>query len=265
MKKVFFVLCMIFVLAGCEKSDNYFNISKDKELLSLTGRTLEFSVNDYFSDEAEDDWFTYMPEEIYGKYIPEAIIGDLGCYHEFEYEATSTYSDGKIDYSVNNLANEFSKESSWVEGVEGYGIGEKITIYMAELSDTVSLSGDLDSGYYFDKMPNGKSNATQSYKASLDGIYIVNGYTATEELWKANSRVKKLKLIIDDKKEYILELEDTMQPQVFSVDYNTESYGKLNPIKAEFEILEVYKGDKYEDTALNTLIINCSSNIPKGR
>jgi hypothetical protein len=83
-------------------------------------------------------------------------------------------------------------------------------------------------------------------------------------LYKANSRVKKLKLTIDDKTEYILELEDTMMPQIFDVNYKTSHAEKLYPIKAEFEILEVYKGEKYEDTAINTLCVGFDSDAMSG-
>ena len=92
------------------------------------------------------------------------------------------------------------------------------------------------------------------WKNGLTGFYIVNGYAKNEKLFKANSRVKKLKLTIDETREYILELEDTMNPQLFDIEYEQEpDFDKLNAVKAEFEILEVYKGEKYEDTVITTL------------
>ena len=103
------------------------------------------------------------------------------------------------------------------------------------------------------------------WKNGLTGFYIVNGYAKNEKLFKANSRVKKLKLTIDGTKEYILELEDTMNPQLFDIRYEQEpNLDKLDAIKAEFEILEVYKGEKYEDTVITTLKGHSYTNMHMG-
>ena len=88
-------------------------------------------------------------------------------------------------------------------------------------------------------------------KTTLITYLTKKGYAKSVELLKANSRVKKIKLTIDNKEEYILELNDTNQLQVFDVHYKNDDISK--PIVAEFEILEVYKGDKYEDTAMSFL------------
>ena len=77
--------------------------------------------------------------------------------------------------------------------------------------------------------------------------------------------MKKLKLTIDGRKEYILELEDTMNPQLFDIRYEQEpNLDKLDAIKAEFEILEVYKGEKYEDTVITTLKGHSYTNMHMG-
>lgn len=103
------------------------------------------------------------------------------------------------------------------------------------------------------------------WKNGLTGFYIVNGYAKNEKLFKANSRVKKLKLTIDETREYILELEDTMNPQLFDIEYEQEpDFDKLNAVKAEFEILEVYKGEKYEDTVITTLKGRSYTNMNMG-
>lgn len=103
------------------------------------------------------------------------------------------------------------------------------------------------------------------WKNGLTGFYIVNGYAKNEKLFKANSKVKKLKLTIDGTKEYILELEDTMNPQLFDIEYEQEpDFDKLNAVKAEFEILEVYKGEKYEDTVITTLKGAADTNMNMG-
>ena len=118
-----------------------------------------------------------------------------------------------------------------------------LRLHMMNIKNVLEIGGSPWNGPVFTGWKNG-----------LTGFYIVNGYAKNEKLFKANSRVKKLKLTIDGTKEYILELEDTMNPQLFDIRYEQEpNLDKLDAIKAEFEILEVYKGEKYEDTVITTL------------
>lgn len=199
--------------------------------------------------------------------ILEPIGDEVYAQGIYKYEASSTYSDGKIDYSVKNLEDLFNGQS-WVEGCDGFGIGEKIKVTMAPWSEhTITEREEIKTPEeacevvvkYKEKGAN--DGTIKSYECiynTLDNIYIINGYAKNDELWKANSRVKKMKLTIDNKEEYILELEDTNQLQVFDVHYKNDGISK--PIVAEFEILEVYKGDKYEDTAMSFLYSYVSPN-----
>lgn len=261
--------------------------TENEKLSKIKGKVLDFSISDYkskiinyefsnrslISDNAEyyelidRAYAGIFPDEIlalYGKYLPP-YTGEEGTHGaSCVYTATSTLNDGKYDYNFSNLANEFDKDNSWVEGKSGYGIGEKITVYMTYVNE--SCRGNMLEGYteYCYDYSREDTFQKENYNTVLNGIYIVNGYAQNESLYKANSRVKKLKLTIDDKEEYILELEDTMMPQIFDVNYKVNNQKKLYPIKAEFEILEVYKGEKYEDTAINTLRVGCDSNVSKG-
>ena len=72
-------------------------------------------------------------------------------------------------------------------------------------------------------------------------------------VWKDNARVKQLKMYYQGKPYAILDLEDTRNLQYFNV-------GVLGPYDADapnwklrFEILEVYEGEKYEDTVISEL------------
>ena len=56
-----------------------------------------------------------------------------------------------------------------------------------------------------------------------------------------------------------------MNLQLFDIEYEQEpDFDKLNAVRAEFEILEVYKGEKYEDTVITTLKGCSYTNMPMG-
>lgn len=134
-----------------------------------------------------------------------------------------------INYSAKNI-HDLSYKTAWIEGVPGYGIGEYIV-------------------YHF---PPQTPRITE--------IIIVNGYVKSPTTWKNNSRVKKLKMYVDDKPYAILHLVDTKQEQHFKFEPlghgDRENWKELK-IKPwwtiKFEILDVYKGDKYDDTAISEI------------
>lgn len=134
-----------------------------------------------------------------------------------------------IDYSAENI-HDLNYKTAWIEGVPGYGIGESVT-------------------YHF---PPQNPRITE--------IIVVNGYVKSEQAWKDNSRVKKLKMYVDDKPFAILNLADSRQEQHFK--FEPLGYGDRQDWEAlhkkpwwtiKFEILDVYKGDKYDDTAITEI------------
>jgi hypothetical protein len=138
-------------------------------------------------------------------------------------------SQGQNSYSASN-AHDLNYKTAWIEGVPGYGIGEYIT-------------------YHF---PPENPRITK--------IIIVNGYIKSDKTWKENSRVKTLKIYIDDRPFAILNLTDTKAEQIFTFDPIGHSDRKdwkvltsLAPWTMKFEIIDVYKGDKYDDTAITEI------------
>nr|WP_254155882.1 hypothetical protein [Chryseosolibacter indicus] len=81
-----------------------------------------------------------------------------------------------------------------------------------------------------------------------------------EKAYFDNSRVKKLKVYLNDKPFAILNLEDKRSKQVFNFKpigngnrQNQEAL-KLQPCwSLKFEILDVYKGLKYDDVAITEI------------
>jgi len=106
-------------------------------------------------------------------------------------------------------AHDFDLRTAWVEGVEGYGIGEYIEFYFEPLSPRVTT------------------------------IEIYNGYFISENAWEDYSRVKKFKLYVNNKPYAILKLQDSRAVQRFQVE-PLQSRDKNKDLVLKFEIMEVY-------------------------
>ena len=86
----------------------------------------------------------------------------------------------------------------------------------------------------------------------VNEIVIWNGYIKNIDLWKANSRVAKLKLSINGKPIAILALEDSTNTQSFPID-PVQSTNSTKDMILTLEILEIYKGTKYADVAISEI------------
>lgn len=183
-------------------------------------------------------------------------MGHYGCEDFLEikcFNPSSTLrSQGSNNYSIKNMSD-LDPKTAWVEGSFGYGIGESFMIR-------------LDSSH--------------------SEIAILNGFQHSSKIWKQNSRVKKFKVSFQGSVEGIptifdipicfLILEDKMGYQgisfhnavrqwiqkidldkidlstvgnTYSISYD-EWHNFLNCVLV-FEILEVYKGDKWSDVAIS--------------
>lgn len=138
-------------------------------------------------------------------------------------------SQGENNYEPKN-AHDLNYKTAWVEGVEGYGIGEYLLYSFGGASPRINE------------------------------IIVVNGYVKSKSAWENNSRVKKLKVYIDDNPYAILNLKDIRGSQSFKVEPigNNERKDwdvlKTKPDwTLKFEILEVYKGLKYDDVVISEI------------
>ena len=109
------------------------------------------------------------------------------------------------------------------------------------------------------------------------------GYAKNETTWKENSRVKTLRLYVGNRHWCDLRLKDTDKPQIFQLPEGLEvfprKHGAEIPAKGEyaqwvdrepevkihtyqtnfrFEIMEVYPGDKYDNTCITGIAIDVS-------
>jgi hypothetical protein len=126
-----------------------------------------------------------------------------------------------ITYEAVN-AHDLSLSTAWVEGVKGYGIGQYLEYVFENQSPRVTT------------------------------ILLYNGYVKSEKAWKENSRVKQLLLSINNTPYAILELADTRARQQFNVGAIGHNPFGLETV-LRFEILDVYPGTKYEDTAISEI------------
>ena len=135
-----------------------------------------------------------------------------------------TASSALADRYAAEKAHDFSIVTAWVEGVEGNGEGEYIKYAFPGTCPRITT------------------------------VLIHNGYVKNWEVWRDNARVKRLLMYYNDEPYAILNLQDTMGLQSFDVGvlgYEDKDSAPAWSIK--FEILEVYPGKKYEDTAITEI------------
>lgn len=162
--------------------------------------------------------------EKYGEVVENAWdIIDGGCSWycgggNYKIKASSSLGDS---YKA-EFANDLSYKTAWVEDKKDEGIGEYLE-------------------YYF------KNDSPR-----ITEIIISNGYMKSEETWKNNNRVKKLKLYVNGVPFGILNLKDSRTDQYFEM--GTLGHNKNGTdLILKFEILKVYKGSKHNDTAITEI------------
>ncbi|MBQ8452542.1 MAG: hypothetical protein IJ539_02045 [Prevotella sp.] len=154
------------------------------------------------------------------------------CLGEYRHVTASSCLSpmGKKNYSSDNLYD-WNHETAWVEGVDGSGKGETITFTIAGRSWPIT------------------------------SVNILNGYVKTERAWRENNRVKQLKMYVNGQPYALLDLEDSRAEQVFPVDsigkrpagMSDEEWSHRPDYTIKFEIRSVYRGEKYDDTAISEL------------
>ncbi len=145
------------------------------------------------------------------------------------YASSQLASQSGISYDGVN-AHDLDYRTAWVEGVPGYGVGESVTYHFSPTSPRITK------------------------------IIVVNGYVKSEKAWRENSRVKKLKVYFRDKPIAILNLKDNRNEQKFTFspigNQNRDDWDSLMTQPdwtLRFEIMEVYKGEKFDETAISEI------------
>jgi len=101
-------------------------------------------------------------------------------------------------------------------------------------------------------------------------LLIVNGYAKDAATWKNNTRVKVLRLYVGDRHWCDLHLEDVIKPQIFNFPDGLQIYPVKSGRKIQaggfrtdlsFEIMEVYPGDKFDDTCITGIALDVAGGI----
>jgi hypothetical protein len=129
--------------------------------------------------------------------------------------------EGKITYLPDNI-HDFDLFSAWVPDNSNGSIGKKINFHFKPFAPRVKE------------------------------ILIWNGYIKNTDLWKANSRVAKFKMFVNGKPTAILELKDVNNKQSFKIN-PIQSTDSTKDLILTLEIVEVYKGTKYDNVAVSEI------------
>jgi hypothetical protein len=130
--------------------------------------------------------------------------------------ASSSLFDKTGAYLVENLFDN-DPGTSWVEASAGDGIDEEIIIKLNK-------------------------------KINIKSISFRNGY-GKPEFWQANNRVKDIEIITEDNS-FVVKLSDIPDEQTIFLT------SELKGTRIVFRIKSVYKGDKFNDSALSEIKIN---------
>lgn len=121
--------------------------------------------------------------------------------------------------------------TAWVEGVDGDGVGETLTF---------RLEGDPEAEHALRDVP-------------FRGLSLVNGYAKSESTWQANGRVREALLRVDGAPVYRLRFVDSPLPQGVS-------FPEAVPVRPgdliALDVLAVYPGDRYSDTAISEIVLD---------
>jgi len=146
------------------------------------------------------------------------IYADPRTHHDASSTLVEDYSDIFRYHPIK--IDDGDSSTCWVEGVEGYGVGEFVEFEWDNPRDLVALK-------------------------------ILPGFAGSETLWSENARPKKITVQCFSGEESILKvsftLEDIMKEQTFYLT-NEVVYGCS---RLRITIDEVYPGEKYDDTCIS--------------
>lgn len=172
---------------------------------------------------AEAQLRTIKPSSV--EKISDGDFTELGWYSNANNIVASSAlkSQGSKNYKASNIYDG-DLGTAWVEGVKGHGIGQWIEFKNV----SARMEGDW---------------------CGVGAISILNGYVKSDKAWRENGRIKRLKVYCNGKPKYILELQNSRSSQTFNVDISKGA-------TIRFEILDVYPGTKYQDTAITEIDFN---------
>ena len=132
------------------------------------------------------------------------------------YSSSCLYGFNLSNYGEYNLFDK-NANTAWVEGALDDGIGEWV-----EFSFCLPIN--------------------------ISRIGIINGYAKSQNIYEANNRVKRLKIVVNSASCFEVELKDNV------MDYQIINLPKeMSVERIRFIILDVYHGKKYHDTCISEI------------
>ncbi|OHD55665.1 MAG: hypothetical protein A2Y33_13605 [Spirochaetes bacterium GWF1_51_8] len=176
-------------------------------------------------------------QNLSGEYLDPDFVEILPLYLIEEAGASSTLkSQGKNTYGVENLFD-MNAATCWVEGVKGYGKGEWVEI-----------------GFL--------------YPIHLTAVGFANGYQKSKKVYNENSDIHEMKVTVWYDSEsgggnesfiYIFTKPGYCQEDIY-IKYNdlirlADYLSTCGIRKIRFTILDVYPGEKYDDTCISEIVL----------
>ena len=181
-----------------------------EETTKAVSSTEESSAAESSAEETEE-----MTDPETSAVPPVPSVSDVPVSHV---TATSQFHQEPYHYDPANVCDG-DLATAWVEGVDGYGEGQSITIHYGET-------------------------------CRISGISIWNGYQKNSDIYTKNSRPADITVSLDDGQSWQLTLKDQMGRQDFQLDEPLESANVTITINA------AYGGTKYTDTAISEISLN---------
>jgi hypothetical protein len=150
----------------------------------------------------------------------------LYCAVEPSVRASSRLAEGGRTYPAGQ-AHDFDLSTAWVEGKPGHGVGEYLE-YTYDLTKKPVQPG-----------------------LAVTTVHIFNGYRKSPQVWKANSRVKRFRLLVNGRPRAFIDLSDTATMQ--TVELKPVPLPGKARVHLRFEIAAVYPGRRHQDTAVTDL------------
>ena len=233
---VAFVAVMLVAIFGVITISRNKNTQTDTPTETSVEEQQEDDNTEVRPEEGDDGISVIMPTEQKNNYAEETKVetdnnGWLNPLPEtvsptqWNAQARFTYANASSvlessqygDYAASNVLDN-DDSTAWVEGVDGDGIGEYITLFADE-------------------------------SAPVNGIKILNGYNKNADIYAKNNRVARVRITLSNGEIYELQLEDSYST------YTSLDFGGPKAIEGmRIEILSVYPGSKYQDTCISEIV-----------
>lgn len=189
----------------------------DQLVESMHQQGLSYEALSHEDQKLLDAEMELMPESIYDF---EEIGCSWYCGGGPEAIVASSHLDasGSLTYLPEH-AHDFKLNTAWVEGVPGHGAGEYIEYRFASQGPYITT------------------------------VMIYNGYGKSERLYRANSRPRELRLLVNGKPYAMLNLADSRGKQTFKLG---EEIPTAN-LRLRFEVVSAYPGEKYDDLCITDI------------